>query len=204
MDNTLKLFIEADKKARVDIPNPTEKQKDDALHGVFSLFGVSLPGTPIPPAYKEVQQAAQEVAAATLKEPPVVHVPQPKPKLEPVERHHHVKAVVEGEPQTMEEAPLPPKRKPPLVSDSVRIKNGKPAYRCFYRCTKCEHTGRHYIYEGTQTVDCHECQTSLQVKKATPGTAFTADPKGNYYVAGAQIPSYLLSKKWLAQNKPQS
>lgn len=124
--------------------------------------------------------------------------PAPFPAVEePVKKSTHKSndTTVYGEPETMEEAmqltakpkndvtPLHYKTGYKLADDGTKL------YKTRYRCPKCKNAGNHYIPEGTTQVDCHECQTTMQVKKATPGTqGIQPDKFLNWYVAGDQLP----------------
>ncbi|PTY92971.1 hypothetical protein B5V90_02510 [Heyndrickxia sporothermodurans] len=67
--------------------------------------------------------------------------------------------------------------------------DGTKLFKTRYRCPKCKNAGNHYVPEGTTSVDCHGCQTTMQVKKATPGTqGIQPDKFMNWYVAGDQLP----------------
>jgi DNA-directed RNA polymerase subunit M/transcription elongation factor TFIIS len=59
-------------------------------------------------------------------------------------------------------------------------------YRTRYICPKCKNKGNHYVPEGTDFVDCHNCQTTMPVKKAVAGHTLTPDALLNWYIAGEQ------------------
>lgn len=97
---------------------------------------------------------------------------------------------IAGDPQTMEEALSKEKDDMPLhYKTGYKVIDGEKHYKCRYRCTKCRHAGNHYIPEGVKQVDCHECQTTMLVKKATPGSqGIQPDKFKNWFVAGDQMP----------------
>ncbi|MCY8890410.1 hypothetical protein P8918_12600 [Bacillus spizizenii] len=105
-------------------------------------------------------------------------------------KHVENNTTIVGEPKTMEEAfPNTEDKAPTHYKTGYKIKDGVKHYKCRYRCTKCRNAGNHYIPEGVEQVDCHECQTSLMVKKATPGAqGIQPDKFMNWFVAGNQLP----------------
>lgn len=67
------------------------------------------------------------------------------------------------------------------------INSDRPTYRCGYYCSKCTHSGRHYIPPAVKAISCHNCQTKLLVEPATNnGFGFGdkyRDKDGNFFYA---------------------
>lgn len=142
-----------------------ENQVDNIINGMFSTLKPSF-------RLKEVEQSL-----ATL-----------KPMEIKTERIHNDTRVAE-EPKDMQEAVsnfVDNENKTPLeYRTGYKIKDGEKQYKCRYRCPKCGCTGNHYIPEGVESVDCHQCQTSMAVKRAT--RRFEPDKFLNWFVAGSQL-----------------
>jgi hypothetical protein len=76
---------------------------------------------------------------------------------------------------------------PDFYHTGIKYKNGKPSYRTYYSCPRCNHSGRHYIPPNVTAVSCHECQSKLIVEPSTKHGFGNAeknrDASGNYFVA---------------------
>lgn len=186
----------------MEISNAKPEQVDQVIQGFFGFFNVT-----INPVKETVKEVAKEV------EPPIVNMRKPFATETALPVHQgtigqvlnrgvvaaettvkHVAndtAIYNDEPATMKDAMahISPNA-PEHVFTGVKKEAGKPnRYQCRYRCTKCKKAGKHFIPEGVETVDCHHCQTSLPVKKATPGTqGIQPDKFMNWFVAGEQLP----------------
>lgn len=139
----------------------------------------------MPKRYNSI--GTNRVSQAMSASPPVKEEPVAPPIIK--NGHNHVN--ITGNPTSMDEVYNVPDNAPEHVKTGIKKGvDGKPnRYQCRYRCTKCEKTGKHFIPEGVETVDCHHCQASLQVKKATPGTqGIQPDKFKNWFVAGKQLP----------------
>jgi hypothetical protein len=140
---------------------------------------VPVPAQPVPTPKTVV--ATQNVQAAVSQPAVAPTVPKYQPN----------NTTIVGEPTTMEEAlgEEPKDGTPTHHKTGYKVKDGVKHYKCRYRCTKCGNAGNHYIPDGVKQVDCHECQTTLDVKKATPGTqGIQPDKFLNWFVAGSQLP----------------
>ncbi|MEK4983628.1 hypothetical protein [Bacillus sp. FSL K6-6540] len=77
----------------------------------------------------------------------------------------------------------------------IRQPNGKPLYKCRYRC-ECGKSTNHYISPDQKTVFCHECQRPMDVVPATPfgivdpnkNPEIYRDSFGNFFIAGLMEP----------------
>lgn len=67
----------------------------------------------------------------------------------------------------------------------IKYKAGVAHYRCRYWCKnpECRNKGNHYILPDTQTVDCHNCGTELEVREAIHGETMSRDSWGNFFIA---------------------
>lgn len=209
----IKLDLQRDNEATsalLEVSEATESQVDKAIDGFFSFFGVN--STPTQPRKSEEPKTAPEVVeqepVIKAVRPPVMTVParvvssQPMPvRQEPVvpaskqveiPKSVHNKIEVEGNPKSMDEYYYSvPENAPEHVKTGIKKgENGRPnRYKCRYVCPKCKSKGNHFIPEGVETVDCHKCQCSMPVKKATPGTqGIQPDRFKNWFVAGEQRP----------------
>lgn len=163
------------------------------IEGMFGALSVNL-AKEMTPIVAPVQVPAQPVAAPkTVVATQNVQTAVSQPAVAPtVPKHKPNNTNVVGEPTTMAEALAPKVPYAPTEdwhTTGIKIKNDVKHYRTHYVCTKCGNKGNHYIPEGIEQVDCHNCQTSLLVKKATPGSnGLAQDRFGNWYVAGSFIP----------------
>jgi len=156
-------------QALLEVEQATSPQIDRMIDGLFHFFSIS-----VTPKEMKIEHAISEE-----KTPTVTHVTN--------------NVVITKEPSSMEEALEEIEKKeqeiPSYYNTGIKVKNGINHYRCRYRCPKCNNTGNHYIPEGVKMVDCHECQTTMLVKKATPGTqGIQPDRFKNWFVAGEQLP----------------
>lgn len=158
------------------------------ITGIFSMLGV-------PASYFEEKSVVEAPVAVTTPVKEVSVEPEAsnlieQPKAETVKHLPNPTEII-ATPITMEEVAemIIESDEPSYFKTGIKVKDGINHYKARYICTKCGHKGNHYIPEGVEFVDCHECQTSLLVKKATPGTqGIQKDRFGNWYVAGAQLP----------------
>lgn len=208
-------LVDGEKRAELQLEEMTDTMKHKTLEGVFEVFGVSFSKTTPPqePQKVEVPKPVVNVTAAqvapdkakqgevTVVKPPV---PTPAPATRPAPaplnvmadptyrlfnksdipagmnsisewlEHHHANDKKEGK---------------YWHKTGIMYKADKPAFRCKYNCNKCNMQSLHYIWDGTKSVDCHGCQTTLQVKKAVPGVhGLAQDPQGNFFIAGNLAP----------------
>jgi DNA-directed RNA polymerase subunit RPC12/RpoP len=194
----LTLTIRTDgKEAELNLTSPTNSLKQQALNGTFQLFGITV---------ASVEFIAEPLRPLVVREgirlPKSSEIPREaiaKPITESMMsstastiKHKSNKVEIPNEIMTMEEALMLENAdddQPLHYKTGYKIVDGKRHYKCRYRCTKCGTTGNHYIPEGVEFVDCHECQSSLLVKKATPGSVgLAADKFKNWFVAGDQLP----------------
>lgn len=174
MENMTLHIRTVDKDVETYIPNPTEEHKSKLINNVFQLFGVATVSVSEKTEPKEVKPTTKPSVAKAVVD---------------TLRHQRNDTTVHGNPTTMEEALGEPTEVPDFYKTGIKVRDGVKHYKCRYRCVKCNSTGNHYIPEGVEQVDCYECQTSLMVKKATPGTVgLDRDKFGNWFVAGSQLP----------------
>jgi ribosomal protein L37AE/L43A len=173
MTKTLLKFRKDGQEALLEVEQTTSQQVDKLIDGMLSFFSIPVP--------ERIQQERIQPSAGIEEKPTTV-------------KHVINNTVIKGEPITMAEAlkeaaATKENHVPDYFKTGIKVKNGINHYRCRYRCPKCGHAGNHYIPEGTEIVDCHQCQTSMVVKKATPGTqGIQPDKFMNWYVAGDQLP----------------
>jgi hypothetical protein len=75
-------------------------------------------------------------------------------------------------------------QQPEFVRTGIKINNdGTKRYKLYYICSKCDHTGNHYIYDFSKHTWCHSCKFEMLVYPATPDY-LTRDTKGNFFRAG--------------------
>lgn len=201
-------LVKGQDSSHMNIEQATEDHITKVIDGFFALSGVS-PTSPPPIVKPVVQPIPQETVKqkekkfypnkteeSSVKEPvQVVGTSTTGDAVKEVAKHAHNNIQIHGNPTTMEEVyPSNKSDFPTNVPDHVRTGIKKKAnepnrYKCRYKCVKCDKQSNHFIPEGTRTVDCHYCQTALDVKKATPGTqGIQPDKFMNWYVAGNQRP----------------
>lgn len=73
---------------------------------------------------------------------------------------------------------------PEYFQTGVKDKDGIPHYRCRYMCTSCGTISNHYIPEGANSVNCHECNEEMEVLSVKEETGHETDKFANWYVAG--------------------
>ena len=187
----------------LEISDAKPEQVDQVIQGFFGFFNVAINPAKkeVKPPVSKMQQAFEDGKArqafATETALPVHQgtigqvLNRGTVAAQPTVKHVANDTEIHGEPETMNDAMkhISPNA-PEHVFTGVKKEAGKPnRYQCRYRCTKCKAAGKHFIPEGVETVDCHKCQTSLPVKKATPGTqGIQPDKFMNWFVAGEQLP----------------
>lgn len=171
----LKLWIKGDQELELEVGNPTVEASNHAVEQAFKLFGASTNAT------AKVETPQRETPASPAPEQTYVAPPKPAP-------HAHLKNDTTTQAANMDEAVVEfeEKQTPEHFKTGIKMKNGKPSYRCRYICPKCGTKGNHYIYPNTQKVDCHNCQTTMVVTKSVKGVTLMPDHWNNFYVAGDQ------------------
>lgn len=65
---------------------------------------------------------------------------------------------------------------------------GNKRYQLRYICPKCENRGKHYIYEESDHVSCHECKKHMAVESIKKNFGHERDTFKNFYYAGLYLP----------------
>lgn len=91
------------------------------------------------------------------------------------------------------------KKEEPVVEENDPSKtgfkidgDGTKRYKVRYKCpnNRCKTEANHFVPEGVKEVNCHECGTSMKVRRATQDAELTPDPYLNFYIAGSRTPYY--------------
>jgi hypothetical protein len=176
----LKLWIKGDKELELEVSDASVEATNHAIVQAFELFGASkeVATTVEAPKVEKVEAPVSTTPAVSYVEPP-----------RPVYKTHHVTNDTATKASNMNQAvqELDKKDVPEHIKTGIKMKMGKPAYRCRYQCPKCKAKSNHYIWPNTSKVDCHTCQTSMVVTKAVKGVALMPDKNNNFYVAGEQL-----------------
>lgn len=209
---TLKVQVTTeDKNITVEVPNPTEAQKTLALTNAFTFAGsdqiiaveevhapqapatIEKPITPVGQFSPEKQK--KDIALATAMKEHFANMPDdgyidhvPHPADTEEEPTAMALAILKATSQVKEEQPEQPYYE---LGYKVR-ESGRKDYRCRYICPECGHKGNHYIPDVVTNVNCHKCETSMPVHKATIGKGSDRDRFGNFYVAGHQMPQVVI------------
>lgn len=188
-----------DLKLKVSIPEPSESLKELVVNAFLEQhFGdksnivesgiVALAATPLKTG--EGTQAELPVVNGTkqIVPAPIKTASNTPTTMADLLRPEHAKLL---QPSNFVDESVEEKPKD-FYSTGIKIRNGVKNYKCRYKCTKstCHTESNHYIPDGVKEVHCHECNTKLQVRKATPDDEITADPFGNFFVAGAREPYF--------------
>lgn len=189
----LRLLVKSENPITLEIPNPSDELKKhiaDSILNKIHIFntiemeGVLPIGEPISfPNLVPTHERPEPIKSVPADK--AVQMPEDDKKPNPDSPFAVLKTVVPAKPDV-----------PDHYTTGIKEKDGKKAYKCRYKCTKstCRQESNHYIWEGTKTVKCHNCDTELTVKKATPEEEMTRDPFGNFYVAGARDPIHIYNK----------
>lgn len=70
--------------------------------------------------------------------------------------------------------------------------DGTKRYKVRYKCpnNRCKTEANHFVPEGVKEVNCHDCGTSMKVRRATQDAELTPDPYLNFFIAGSRTPYY--------------
>jgi len=184
------VLSEGNKNAELEIEQSDEKQRNEAVSGLFRFFG-------------DMGPVAVNIQSPSVT--PLIGIPSSPPKT------RHVSSVPQGIAKTVEEgeAVVPQLKykpeKPPLigserslqtpigefVSESepewyktgIKYKEGIPHYRLRLWCKNpaCRGKGNDYILPDQLEVTCRDCGTPHLVRPAAPKGA--RDDWGNFFIA---------------------
>jgi DNA-directed RNA polymerase subunit RPC12/RpoP len=187
------IHVKADPEVRVQIPNPSDELKQYVVDRMFNISGdqmitaQGLEPFDVPYIGKQVwdKVQARDESAATSE-------PASEEELAALRKHFNDG---DSEPKEKTEILMPVVKKesqedPYWYKTGIKIDDdGSERFKTRYICPECGNKGNHYIYEDSQTVDCHECGEPMFVKESTPeDDGLTRDAYGNFYVAGNMIP----------------
>lgn len=65
---------------------------------------------------------------------------------------------------------------------------GNTKYQLRYICPKCGEKGKHYVYEETNHVSCHNCKKHMKAESIERDFGHKRDTFKNFYYAGLYVP----------------
>lgn len=181
-------------EANLQATDITDANAGHIIHGLFSVFGTTTASlqqevavtVESPPAPKPTPAPAPaQVKAAISKDPPLVLRPETTqahndaPPINPMAEKLQSALGIEKD-----EASQPEHWVTGIKHKSFDGVPNVPHYKTYYRCPnpKCKHKGRHYIPEGLDHTQCHQCDTLIAVKDATMKGFPERDLQGNYFI----------------------
>ncbi|MEC0169889.1 hypothetical protein [Paenibacillus graminis] len=209
MSNLKLIMSQGNKTAELEIEHSDEKQRNDAVMGLFRFFGYKGPqvvtGGSIGPelisslvtkeAFHTKHREPKEAPTATQKN---------KPASQPPLSAGEVSATVTPEPYKPEKPPLIHSERtlqmpigeitgsasvdavstePEHYKTGIKYKDGVPHYKMRYWCQnpKCRDKANDYIPVDQMVVNCRQCGMALTVMPAAPKGE--RDGYGNYFIA---------------------
>ena len=205
----MKVHIKSEPEIRLEIPNPSEQLKqftvEKALMHAFQFAQAEKPTPSI-----NFQKMLDEAQPSVITEQPVhtdLHRYSQVSTLDGLapKKHDQLEVVHEEQPsgfgttigERMQAAMK--KKEEPVVEENDPSKtgfkiddDGKKRYKVRYKCpnNRCKTESNHFVPEGVKEVQCHECGTSMKLRRATQDAELTPDPYLNFYIAGSRTPYY--------------
>lgn len=194
MSNLKLIMSQGNKTAELEIEQSDEKQRNDAVMGLFRFFGdkaatavLTINSAKAEPQVKQnaAPQKVQPASPAPLSAGGTSAPPQSHKSVKPplIHSERTLKMPIgEITGSTSNEAVSD---EPEHYRTGIKYKDGVPHYRLRYWCKnlKCRDKGTDYILPDEMIINCRTCGTAHVVRPAAPKGE--RDDWGNFFIADA-------------------